>query len=110
VLNEAGVGGGYVEEEGEEADGKRKYYRKIATFDVTEEPKKLQVRFVAPAFFARALRTRAESLRTACAQDVLEKAFNSLAMKAVIDPPAAEDSEMANWIEQLKELPMLHFD
>ncbi len=51
MLNEAGVRGGYVEEEGEEADGKRKYYRKIATFDVTEEPKKLQVRFVAPAFF-----------------------------------------------------------
>ena len=56
--------------------------------------------------FARAV----ESLRTACAQDVLEKAFNSIAMKAVIDPLAAEDSEMANWIEQLKELPMLHFD
>ena len=46
-MTEAGINGAYVDEEDDTTgETKRKYYRKIPSFDVQDEPNKLQVVFI----------------------------------------------------------------
>ena len=87
ALDEAGVRGAYVEEDGgdDNADNnKRKYFRILKGFDVTSEEGKLE--------------------------NILKEVFNNLAMKVVVEKQPVEDSDVAAWIEKLRKLTNLHFE
>ena len=42
-------------------------------------------------------------------KDVLEKIFNKLAMRVLVETNPAESSDVESWIEELKEVDFLHF-
>ena len=88
ALDEAGVRGAYVDEDGgdENTDNnnKRKYFRILKSFDVTSEEGKVE--------------------------NILKEVFNNLAMKVVVEKQPVEDSDVAAWIETLRKLPNLHFE
>ena len=86
ALDEAGVKGAYVDEEGGEGDnvGKRKYFRILKSIDATEETKKIQ--------------------------NVLKEVFQNLAMKVIVESEPVEDSDVAELIEELRKVPSLHFE
>ena len=88
ALDEAGVRGAYVDEDGgdENTDNnnKRKYFRILKSFDVTSEEGKVE--------------------------NILKEVFNNLAMKIVVEKQPVEDSGVAAWIETLRKLPNLHFE
>ena len=86
ALDEAGVKGAYVDEEGGEGEnsGKRKYFRILKSIDATEETKKIQ--------------------------NVLKEVFQNLAMKVIVESKPVEDSAVAELIEELRKVPSLHFE
>ena len=86
ALDEAGVKGAYVDEEGGEGEnaGKRKYFRILKSIDATEETKKIQ--------------------------NVLKEVFQNLAMKVIVESEPVEDSDVAELIEELRKVPSLHFE
>ena len=87
ALDEAGVRGAYVDEDGGDDNGetnKRKYFRILKGFDVTSEQGKLE--------------------------NILKEVFNNLAMKVVVEKQPVEDSDVAAWIETIRKLPNLHFE
>ena len=88
ALDEAGVRGAYVDEDGgnenAENNNKRKYFRILKGFDVTSEEGKVE--------------------------NILKEVFNNLAMKVVVEKQPVEDSDVAAWIETLRKLPNLHFE
>ena len=79
VLDEAGVSGAYIDED----DGTRKYYRCIRSIDITSDPNKVE--------------------------DIIKNVFNDLAMKVVIETNPVEDSDVADWVTDLRKLDYLHF-
>ena len=85
-MDEAGVKGAYVDEEGGEGEnsGKRKYFRILKSIDATEETKKIQ--------------------------NVLKEVFQNLAMKVIVESKPVEDSAVAELIEELRKVPSLHFE
>ena len=86
ALEEAGVRGAKVEDEDEEGQGKSagKYYRILKSLDVVEEDKRVQ--------------------------NILKQVFHNLAMKVVVEVEPTEDSNVAEFIEELRKLPNLHFE
>ena len=86
ALDEAGVKGAYVDEEGgeDENQGKRKYFRILKSIDATEETKRIQ--------------------------NVLKEVFQNLAMKVIVETEPVYDSEVAVLFEELRKLPNLHFE
>ena len=86
ALDEAGVKGAYVDEEGGEGEnsGKRKYFRILKSIDATEETKKIQ--------------------------NVLKEVFQNLAMKVIVESKPVEDSDVAELIGELRKVPNLHFE
>ena len=86
ALDEAGVKGAYVDEEavGGENSGKRKYFRILKSIDATEEIKRIQ--------------------------NVLKEVFQNLAMKVIVESEPLYDSEVAVLIEELRNVPNLHFE
>ena len=96
ALDEAGVKGAYLEEEGGEDQQKpqnqsgfqnngRKYVRVLRSLDVSsgEQAKTLQ--------------------------GVIENVFHNLAMKCVVETAPEEDSDVESWINSLKQIDCLHF-
>ena len=91
------VRGAYLEDEGGDdqqqkqanqngnQNGGRKYFRVMRSLDVSSEE-------------------QAKSL-----QGVLENVFHGLAMKAVVETPPEEDSDVESWINSLKQIDCLHF-
>ena len=73
------------EEEGgtSNEDAKRKYFRILKSFDVTEEKK---------------------------VENILKEVFSNLAMKVVVESDPVEDSNVAAWIDELRKLPNLLFE
>ena len=63
----------------------RKYFRVLRSLDVSS----------------------AEQAKTL--QGVLENVFHGLAMKAVVETPPEEDSDVESWINTLKQIDCLHF-
>ena len=86
ALEEAGVRGAKVEDEDGEGQGKSagKWYRILKSLDVTEEEKR--------------------------AQNILKQVCQILAMKVVVEAQPVEDSNVAEFIEELRKLPNLHFE
>ena len=86
ALEEAGVRGAKVEDEDGEGQGKAagKYYRILKSLDVAEEEQRVQ--------------------------NILKQVFQNLAMKVVVEAEPAEDSNVAEFIEELRKLPNLHFE
>ena len=91
-----GQRGAYLEEEGGEDQQKpqnqngfqnngRKYFRVLRNLDVSS----------------------GEQAKTV--QGVLENVFHGVAMKAVVETPPEEDSDVESWINSLKQLDCLHF-
>ena len=97
ALDEAGVKGAYLEEEvcedtqkpqnqsGFQNNNGRKYFRVLRSLDVSS----------------------ADQAKTL--QGVLENVFHGLAMKAVVETPPEEDSDVESWISTLKQIDCLHF-
>ena len=94
--NGFGQRGAYLEEENGEDQQKpqnqsgfqnngRKYFRVLRSLDVSS----------------------AEQAKTL--QGVLENVFHGLAMKAVVESPPEEDSDVESWINTLKQIDCLHF-
>ena len=87
ALDEAGVKGGYVDEEDNTEGGssaKRKYFRILKSIDTMEESTKIQ--------------------------NVLKEVFQNLAMKVIVESEPVEDSNVAELIEELRKIPTLHFE
>ena len=86
ALDEAGVRGAKVEDEDGEAQGKSagKYFRILKSLDVTEDEKRVQ--------------------------NIIKHVFQNLAMKVVVEAEPVEDSNVADFIEELRKLPNLHFE
>ena len=86
ALEEAGVRGAKVEDEDGEGQGKSagKWYRILKSLDVTEEEKRVQ--------------------------NILKQVFQNLAMKVIVEAEPVEDSNVAEFIEELRKLPNLHFE
>ena len=86
ALDEAGVKGGYVDEEdGEDENStRRKYFRALRSIDITAEEKKVQ--------------------------NILKEVFQNLAMKVIVESEPVEDSDVAELIEELRKVPSLHFE
>ena len=87
ALDEAGVRGAYVDQEGETENienNKRKYFRILKGVDVTSEEGKVE--------------------------NIIKQVFNNLAMEVVVEKPPVEDSDVAAWVEGLRKLPNLHFE
>ena len=87
ALDEAGVRGAYVDEEGGAENienNKRKYFRILKGVDVTSEEGKVE--------------------------NIIKQVFNNLAMEVVVEKPPVEDSDVAVWVEGLRKLPNLHFE
>ena len=86
ALEEAGVRGAKVEDEDGEGQGKSagKWYRILKSLDVTEEEKRVQ--------------------------NILKQVFQNLAMKVVVEAEPVEDSNVAEFIEELRKLPNLDFE
>ena len=42
-------------------------------------------------------------------QSVLDNVFHGLSMKAVVETPPEEDSDVESWINSLKQIDCLHF-
>ena len=86
ALEEAGVRGAKVEDEDGEGQGKSagKWYRILKSLDITEEEKRVQ--------------------------NILKQVFQNLAMKVVVEAEPIEDSNVAEFIEELRKLPNLHFE
>ena len=80
VLDEAGVSGAYIDEDA----GTRKYYRCLRSIDITSDPNKVE--------------------------DIIKNVFNDLAMKVIIESNPIEDSDVADWIADLRKLEYLHFE
>ena len=86
ALDEAGVRGArYEVDDDEESQTKsaNKYYRILKSLDVKE---KGQMAF-----------------------DIIKDVFHNLAMKVIVESKPIEDSDVADFINELKELPNLHF-
>ena len=84
-MDEAGVKGGYVDEEDGEGDSaKRKYFRALKSIDVTAEEKKVQ--------------------------NILKEVFQNLAMKVIVESEPVEDSDVAELIQELRKISNLHFE
>ena len=95
--NGFGQRGAYLEEDNGEDQQKpqnqsgfqnnngRKYFRVLRSLDVSS----------------------AEQAKTL--QGVLENVFHGLAMKAVVETPPEEDSDVESWINSLKQIDCLHF-
>ena len=86
ALDEAGVRGAKVEDEDGDGHGKSavKYYRILKSLDVVEYEKRLQ--------------------------NILKQVFRNLAMKVVVEAKPVEDSNVAEFLEELRKLPNLHFE
>ena len=96
ALDEAGVKGAYIEDEGADDQQKpqnqngnqnngRKYFRVLRSLDVSSD----------------------EHAKTV--QGILENVFHNLAMKCVVENNPPEDSDVESWINSLKQLDCLHF-
>jgi len=88
-LDEAGVKGGYVEDEdggegGGDTSAKRKYFRALKSIDVTSDENKIQ--------------------------NILKEVFQNLAMKVVVESEPVGESDVAELIEELRKIPNLHFE
>ena len=85
-MEEAGVKGGYVDEEDGEGENsaKRKFFRALKSIDVTAEVKK--------------------------AQNSLQEVFQNLAMKVLVESEPIEDSDVAELIQELRKVSNLHFE
>ena len=93
--NGFGQRGAYLEEENGEdqkprnqsgfQNNGRKYFRVLRSLDVSS----------------------AEQAKTL--QGVLRNVFHGLAMKAVVETPPEEDSDVESWINSLKQIDCLHF-
>ena len=70
---------------GYQSNNGRKYFRVLRSLDVSS----------------------AEQAKTL--QGVLENVFHGLAMKAVVETPPEEDSDVESWINSLKQIDCLHF-
>ena len=86
ALDEAGVRGAKVEDEDGDGQGKSagKYYRVLKSLDLTEDDKRVQ--------------------------NIIKQVFHNLAMKVVVEAKPVEDSDVAEFIEDLRKLPNLHFE
>ena len=86
ALDEAGVQGAKIEDEDGDGQVKStiKYYRVLKSVDLTEDEKKVQ--------------------------NILNEVFHNLAMKVVVEVKPVEDSNIAEFIEELRKLPNLHFE
>ena len=86
ALDEAGVKGGYVDEEDgeDENSARRKYFRALRSIDITAEEKKVQ--------------------------NILKEVFQNLAMKVIVESEPVEDSDVAEFIQQLRNISNLHFE
>ena len=86
ALEEAGVRGAKVEDEDGEGQGKSdgKWYRILKSLDITEEEKRVQ--------------------------NILKQVFQNLAMKVVVEAEPVEDSNVAQFIKELRKLSNLHFE
>ena len=86
----AGVKGAYIEEDeatdgaGKENQSGRKYFRILKSLDVSAEPERVK--------------------------SLLENVFNNLAMRVLIESPAAPESHVESWIASLEQIPCLHFE
>lgn len=85
ALSEAGVSGGYIDEEGGK-EQKRRYFRCIKDLDVTEKKRRGEL------------------------QGIVDNVFNNQAVLCRIDPAPEEGSEVEEWISELKEVYNMHFD
>ena len=85
-MEEAGVKGGYVDEEDGEGENsaRRKYFRALKSIDVTAEEKKVQ--------------------------NILKEVFQNLAMKVIVECEPVEDSDVAELILELRKISNLHFE
>ena len=43
-------------------------------------------------------------------QELLKEVFRNLAMKVLLEAEPAAESDVASWVEELRELPNLHFE
>ena len=86
ALDEAGVRGAKVEDEDGDGQGKSagKYYRVLKSLDLTEDDKRVQ--------------------------NIIKQVFHNLAMKVVVEATPIEDSDVAEFIEDLRKLSNLHFE
>ena len=86
ALDEAGVRGAKVEDEDGDGQGKSagKYYRVLKSLDLTEDDKRVQ--------------------------NIIKQVFHNLAMKVVVEATPIEDSDVAEFIEELRKLSNLHFE
>ena len=86
ALDEAGVRGAKVEDEDGDGQGKSagKYYRVLKSLDLTEDDKRVQ--------------------------NIIKQVFHNLAMKVVVEATPVEDSDVAEFIEDLRKLSNLHFE
>ena len=86
ALDEAGVRGAKVEDEDGDGQGKSagKYYRVLKSLDLTEDDKRVQ--------------------------NIIKQVFHNLAMKVVVEATPVEDSDVAEFIEELRKLSNLHFE
>ena len=86
ALDEAGVRGAKVEDEDGDGQGKSagKYYRVLKSLDLTEDDKRVQ--------------------------NIIKQVFQNLAMKVVVEAKPVEDSDVAEFIEDLRKLSNLHFE
>ena len=86
ALDEAGVRGAKVEDEDGDGQGKSagKYYRVLKSLDLTEDDKRVQ--------------------------NIIKQVFQNLAMKVVVEATPVEDSDVAEFIEDLRKLSNLHFE
>ena len=86
ALDEAGVRGAKVEDEDGDGQDKStvKYYRILKSLNVTENEKRVQ--------------------------NIIKQVFQNLAMKVVVEAEPVEDSNVAEFIEELRKLPNLHFE
>ena len=63
---------------------RKQYYRALKSVDVSADDKKIQ--------------------------NILKEVFQNLAMKVVVAPEPIEDSDVADFIEELRKIPNLHFE
>ena len=79
--------GGYEQDDGgddEKSAKSKNYYRILKSVDVSGDEKKVQ--------------------------NIITNVFQNLAMKVVIESEAIEDSDVAVFIEELRNIPNLHFE
>ena len=63
---------------------RKQYYRALKSVDVSADDKKIQ--------------------------NILKEVFQNLAMKVVVAPEPIEDSDVAEFIAELRKIPNLHFE